>query len=138
MNKFLIIPISLIIFGCGSSNQNDLQQLTLGLGEYMAMVEYHHTNLGKAISIKNYQRAHYELDELDEVFEKIKLFHAKHDKLVQPIDSLLPVFFYTPISKLREAINKNDSITIHQKFIALTNGCNSCHTVNKMEFITVN
>lgn len=146
MKKILILFCAFLIYSCTTKDDTQVKlnevlqisnNLKPGLGEYMAMVEYHHINLGKAIFIKNYKRANYELDELDEVFEKIKLFHTHHEKLVQPVDSLLPLFFYTPISKLREAISKNDSVTINQNFVVLTNGCNSCHAVNKMEFIIV-
>ena len=108
---FLII-ITILLFSC-KNERNNLAELKPGLGEYMAMAEYHYTNLGTAITNKNYKRASYEIEELNEVFEKVKLFHNNHGKLIKPMDSLLPIYFYQTIKHLSEALSTSDSLKIN-------------------------
>lgn len=130
--------LAVLFLQCDMKKQNQkIDDITPGLGEYMAIVEYHHNNLSAAIKKQNYQRADYELDELMEVFETMQKLHNNHEKLSQPLEMLLPQFMYSKIENIRAKIKTKDSISVKNAFKELTNNCNSCHAVNKMEFIIV-
>lgn len=135
------IQTLILIFVLASCQNKEQQQkidtITPGLGEYMAIVEYHHNNLSKAISKQNYQRADYELDELIEVFETTQKIHNNHEKLQQPLDKLLPSMMYSQIENIRKTLKTKDSLAIKKSFQTLTTSCNACHAINKMEFIEV-
>ena len=92
MKTFQYLFLILFFVNCQNKQQQDkIDDITPGLGEYMAIVEYHHNNLSKAIKKQNYQRADYELDELMEVFKTTQKLHNNHEKLKQPLEKLFPV-----------------------------------------------
>jgi cytochrome c1 len=143
MKQLLFCFILILIAACNNHNNHqkqilqDLENIKPGLGEYMATIEYHHGNLGKAINSGNYKRAAYEIDELGEVFEKVKLFHQNHKNLVKPIDSLVPDLILNPLEKLSAAILAGDSSKVKAGYNILTNNCNACHAINNMEFVKI-
>ena len=114
-----------------------IETISPGLGEYMAMIEYHHTNLSKAIVNKNYQRANYEIDELFEVFGIAEKVHNNHEKLKQPLNKVLPSYAYEPLNLLRKHLKQNDTLAIEKQFKNVTISCNACHSVNEMSFIVI-
>ena len=125
-----------------NSSIDSLQQLIAlikpGLGECMMQVEYHYHELGKALTVNNLGRANYELDELDEIFEKTKLMHNNHDKFEgKTFENLHKTFMETPISDLRKALESQKMPPIKAALINLKTNCNSCHAANKMPFIVV-
>lgn len=132
-----LIILSVALTSCSSINDKKVDAITPGLGEYMAMIEYHQLNLSKAIVDKNYKRANYELDELMEVFEKTQQLHNNHEKLVSALDKTLPSLMYAPIIDLRKSIKIADTLQLKNGFKILTQNCNSCHSMNKMEFIEI-
>lgn len=119
------------------SSLSKIELITPGLGEYMSMVEYHHTNLDKAIKTNNYQRGSYEIDELMEVFEKVEKLHNNHEKLIEPAKTVLPKLMYDPLKDLKNKLEANDTLKIKEQFSVITANCNSCHRSNNMGFITV-
>jgi cytochrome c556 len=137
MKTILSILIFLSLVSCQNKQQEQIDSITPGLGEYMAIVEYHHNNLSKAIKKQNYKRANYELDELMEVFEVTQKLHNNHEKLLQPLDKLLPKMMYTQIENIRKSLKTNDSLAIKKSFETLTTNCNACHAINKMAFIVI-
>jgi hypothetical protein len=137
MKKIQLIVLLCSLISCQNKTQEQIETITPGLGEYMAIVEYHHENLAKAIQKQNYERADYELDELMEVFETTQKIHNNHEKLVQPLDQLLPNMMYSRIENIRKTLKSRDSIAINKAYEALTTNCNACHAVNKMAFIEV-
>jgi cytochrome c556 len=136
MKKIIILILIVLTISC-QNNQKNIDLITPGLGEYMAIVEYHHTNLSKAIKKQNYQRANYELDELMEVFETTQKIHNNHEKLSQPLEKILPSMMYNQIENIRKSLKTKDSLLIKNNFKTLTTNCNACHAINKMEFIKI-
>ncbi|HEX4374940.1 MAG TPA: hypothetical protein VHZ50_16670, partial [Puia sp.] len=63
---------------------NMINHLKPGLGEFMLQIKYHHDELGKAITNKDYERAAYEIDEVKETTDKIKQLSITNDKLQKP------------------------------------------------------
>ena len=142
--KKIVAAILLIVIAVAACNNNSakeskavIEAITPGLGEYMSMVEYHHTNLKKSIDDDNLQRSSYELDELMEVFEKAQLLHNNHEKLVQPLSAQLNGFMYKPIKELQKSIEAKDSVGIKNGYKIITANCNNCHQVNNMKYIKI-
>jgi cytochrome c1 len=126
-----------LLISCKNKNQEQIETITPGLGDYMAVIEYHHGNLSKAIVKKNYDRANYELDELMEVFETAQKIHNNHKKLLEPLDKSLPNMMYLQIENIRKTLKTKDRIAIRKSYESLTTNCNACHSLNKMSFIEV-
>ena len=135
--KYFAIALLISFSSCKNNTEDKLATITPGLGEYMAMIEYHHDNLSKAINKQNYKRADYEIDELYEVFEIAEKVHNNHEKLKQPLNETLPGFMYAPLNLLRKQLKIKDSLAIKNQFKNVTINCNACHAANGMEFIEI-
>jgi hypothetical protein len=116
---------------------NMINHLKPGLGEFMLQVKYHHDELGKAITNKDYERAAYEIDELRETTDKIRLLNITNDKLQKPFAFFYEKYLESPLNILAEAVSKKDDATLKTNFIGLTNNCNSCHHENNMAFMKI-
>jgi hypothetical protein len=114
-----------------------INQLKPGLGEFMMQVRYHHDSLGKAIAIKDYERAAYEIDELKETAEKIEQLNITNDKLQKPFSIFYEKYLQSPLQSLADAASKKDDVSLKTNFIALTTNCNSCHRENNMAFMKI-
>jgi hypothetical protein len=116
---------------------NMINHLKPGLGEFMLQVKYHHDELGKAITNKDYERAAYEIDELRETTDKIRLLNITNDKLQKPFAFFYEKYLESPLNILADAVSKKDDATLKTNFIGLTNNCNSCHHENNMAFMKI-
>jgi cytochrome c556 len=116
---------------------NMTNHLKPGLGEFMLQIKYHHDELGKAITNKDYERAAYEIDELKETTGKIKQLNITNDKLQKPFSFFYEKYLESPLNILADAAAKKDNATLRTNFIGLTNNCNSCHRENNMAFMKI-
>jgi hypothetical protein len=146
-------PIGIVIFfifnSCNQQPTSDnnqaeidslktkIGQLKPGLGEYMLQIRYHHDSLGRAIAVKDYDRAAYEIDEIKETVEKINQLHITNDKLQKPFVFFYEKYLESPLAILADAALKKDDATLKTNFIGLTNNCNSCHHENNMAFMKI-
>lgn len=137
--KYSIFLFLLLFMACQLNTDiaDKIETLSPGLGEYMAMADYHHTNLKIALEKNNYKRATYELDELEEVFAKAVQLHNNHEKLIQSLDTLKSIYMNIPIKNFRLALQKKDTVNCINQYKVLTQGCNGCHTANDMAFIVI-
>ena len=108
-----------------------------GLGEFMLQIKYHHDEIGKAITNKDYARAAYEIDEIKETTEKIIQLNITNDKLQKPFAFFYDKYLESPLNILADAASKKDDATLKTNFIGLTNNCNSCHHENNMAFMKI-
>jgi hypothetical protein len=114
-----------------------LEQLKPGLGEFMTQIKYHHDELGKSITSKDFERSAYEVDEIREITDKIKQLQITNDKLTQPFPVFFEKYLQAPLTSLADAAAKKDQAALGVDFTALTNNCNSCHQENNMRFMHI-
>ncbi|HEX4850583.1 MAG TPA: hypothetical protein VFV08_07250 [Puia sp.] len=151
--KILLITISLFILlfaACQTQStlnpsqeeidslKSIINQLKPGLGEFMTEFEYHHERLSHAISVRDFDRAAYEVDEIKETAEKIVQLHITNDKLQQPFPIYFDKYLKGPLDVLAESANKKDTAALRSNLVALTNNCNGCHHENNMSFMKIN
>jgi hypothetical protein len=116
---------------------NMINHLKPGLGEFMLQIKYHHDELGKAITNKDYERASYEIDEMKETTDKIKQLNITNDKLQKPFAFFYEKYLESPLNILADAASKKDDATLKTNFTGLTSNCNSCHHENNMAFMKI-
>jgi hypothetical protein len=114
-----------------------IDHLKPGLGEFMLQIKYHHDELGKAITNKDYERAAYEIDEMKETTDKIKQLNITNDKLQKPFAFFYEKYLESPLNILADAASKKDDATLKTNFAGLTSNCNSCHHENNMAFMKI-
>lgn len=143
-----LVMIALVI-SCQNQNPVDDKQAAIdsltkminhlkpGLGEFMLQIKYHHDEIGKAITNKDYERAAYEVDEIKETTEKIIQLNITNDKLQKPFAFFYEKYLESPLNILADAASKKDDATLKINFIGLTNNCNSCHHENNMAFMKI-
>jgi len=114
-----------------------INHLKPGLGEFMLQIKYHHDEIGKAITNKDYARAAYEIDEIKETTEKIMQLNITNDRLQKPFAFFYEKYLESALNVLSDAALKSDAATLKTNFIGLTNNCNSCHHENNMAFMKI-
>jgi|SRR5579862_60804 len=114
-----------------------IQQLKPGLGEFMLQLKYHHDALGAAIAVKDFDRAGYEVDEMNETAEKIKQLNITNDKLQKPFAIFYDKYLQNPLGILAKAAQAKDAASLKTNFAGLTANCNSCHHENNMAFMKI-
>jgi hypothetical protein len=119
------------------SLSNLVNLLKPGLGEFMIQIKYHHDELGKAIAAKDFERAAYEVDEINEITDKLKQLHITNEKLQKPFSFFYDKYLESPLNVLATAAAKKDESVLKTNFIGLTNNCNSCHHENNMAFMKI-
>lgn len=140
----LIFAITLLL-GCNNSkkeivdvdNHKTESNLVPGIGEYMVQLEYHHHAIKTAINDTNFKRVEFEINEMDEVFEKIEHFHNQHEKLKQSFSTLKQSFMTPVLQELRNAVSRKNTDSCLVIFNQLSFNCNACHALNAVEFIKV-
>ncbi len=114
-----------------------VNNLKPGLGEFMIQMKYHHDRLGEAIAAKDYERAAYEIGEMQETGEKIVQLGISNERLQQPFVVFYEKYLKSPLSVLADAAAKKDGASLGTNFAALTGNCNSCHHENQMPFMKI-
>ena len=110
---------------------------TPGLGEIMTFQQMRHVKLWLAGQSGNWPLASYELDELNEGFDDVAMYHPTHKDAELPIPQLLDKMIKAPIAQLGEAIKAQDQDRFAKAFDQLTEGCNGCHQATKFGFNVV-
>ena len=110
---------------------------TPGLGEIMTFQQMRHVKLWLAGQAGNWPLAGYELDELNEGFADVAMYHPTHKDADLPIPQLLDKIIKAPVAQLDEAIKAKDQDRFLKAFDQLTEGCNGCHQATKFGFNVV-
>ncbi|MEO8111243.1 MAG: hypothetical protein ABI594_14465 [Ginsengibacter sp.] len=146
MKKVLFISlVSLLIFSCHQPSQNEhslqmqIESLKTkladtykpGFGEFMTSIQAHHAKLWFAGQNQNWQLCDFEIHEIMENIEGIKLYETerKESKLIDMIDPA--------IDSINQAIQKKDPTFFKSSYVLLTNTCNNCHKAVQFEFNVV-
>lgn len=136
---------SFLILSCNQSNQkeqdlqNEIDSLkeiinTMhkpGFGDFMGSIQNHHDKLWFAGINENWELASFEIHELEEIFEDIKVVHPKREET-----QLLPMI-EPGLEAIEKAINEQNKEEFKKGYILLTNSCNTCHKATKHEFIRI-
>ncbi len=92
-----------------------------GLGEFMLGIQMHHQKLWFAGQAQNWLLADFEIDEIEEAINNIKIYNADRFE-VNSISMIEP-----DIDSVNNAIIKKDTAMFRDAYIQLTNTCNGCH-----------
>jgi len=142
---YVIIFSFALLLGCNNSEKEAVDKskcktddnLIPGMGEYMVQLDYHHQAMMTAIGDTNFKRVDFEIDEMDEVFEKIEHFHNQHKKLKQSFSASTQTFMLPVLNDLRRVVTRKNVDSCRIIFSKLSRNCNACHLANEVEFIKV-
>jgi hypothetical protein len=147
ISTFVVILASLASCGQNHSDtasratidslRNVINDLRPGLGEFMIQMKYHHDRLGEAIAAKDYERAAYEVGEMQETAESILKLQVTNDHLKGPFPLYFEKYLKAPLAVLGDAADKKDGASLRINFISLTGNCNGCHHENNMSFMKI-
>jgi len=102
-----------------------------GLGDFMLGIQLHHAKLWFAGENQNWPLADFEVHEIGESLDDIKLY-CKDRKEVNAIGMI-----DSPLDSVINAINKKDLPAFKNSFVLLTNTCNNCHKATDHGFNVV-
>jgi hypothetical protein len=151
-NLFLIFILLSGIFSSAcshletSSNQQSaidslnriVELLKPGLGEFMVQLEFHEERMAKGIQEKNFERAAFEIDELNEVAEKVEQLRITNDKLKGSFGEFYKKYLNVPLDSLKASADRKDAQAMQNHLITLVTNCNNCHKENSMSFLKIN
>jgi hypothetical protein len=107
----------------------------LGFGDMMVMaVQSRHMKLALAAEQKNWKLAEWVRLELEETFTRLGRLYPVVDK-VELAPGLLMV--KEPMEALKKAITDENAKDFTAGYERLTQGCNACHTMYKVEEISI-
>jgi hypothetical protein len=109
-----------------------------GLGEFMVQLEFHEQRLVKGIHEKNFERVSFEIDEMNEVAEKVEQLRISNDKLRASFGSFYKKYLTAPLDSLKSSADRKDVTALQNHLITLVTNCNSCHKENNMGFLEIN
>ncbi|WP_419789069.1 hypothetical protein HDF18_23680 [Mucilaginibacter sp. X5P1] len=129
----------LLTCGCNSNNANlqaQVDSLTHqtqkgykpGLGEFMLGIQVHHAKLWFAGKNQNWKLAAFELGEIQESVDDIKLYCTDRPEIKS-----LPML-YPALDSLNQAVKLKSLKQFQTAFVGLTKTCNSCHETTHHEF----
>jgi hypothetical protein len=100
----------------------------------MLLQQVRHTKLWLAGDAENWPLADYELQELEEGFDTVVIYHPTHEESpVAPKDAI-PRMITEPLAELREAVKRKDGALFTERYDALTAACNNCHQAMNVGF----
>jgi len=99
-----------------------------GLGEFMSGIQVHHEKLWFAGTAENWQLADFEIHEIMEAVDDIKIYASDRPE-TKNIIMLQPA-----IDSLNNSIQQKSLSSFKQNFIMLTNTCNNCHAAVNYNF----
>jgi hypothetical protein len=102
-----------------------------GFGEFMSNIQVHHAKLWFAVKNQNWELADFEMHEIDEAIDDIKIYQPEREESKQ-VDMLKPA-----LDAVNDAIQKKDSILFNSSYLLLTNTCNNCHKAVNFGFNVV-
>src|SRR5215467_11947860 len=99
----LVVSLISLSLTCSACNRKPEEpQYTPGLGEIMTFQQMRHVKLWFAGQSENWPLAGYELDELNEGFEDVAMYHPTHKDAELPIPQLIDKMIKTPVGQLDE------------------------------------
>ena len=145
MKYILYVHVLLILVACQqrSKDTTNLQQkidslqtelansYRPGFGEFMSSIQAHHIKLWFAGQQKNWELADFEVHEIRENLDDIRLYQAdrKESKATQMLEPVL--------DSVIQSINRKDPVAFTRTYYQLTNTCNTCHRENDFGFNVV-
>jgi hypothetical protein len=135
LRKTCLVVITLLLSACNRKPPEPAY--TPGLGEIMTFQQMRHVKLWLAGQAGNWPLASYELDELNEGFDDVAMYHPTHKDAELPIPQLIDKMIKAPVGQLDEAIKAKDQDRFAKAFDQLTEGCNGCHQATKFGFNVV-
>jgi hypothetical protein len=124
--------------GTIDSLKQTIELLKPGLGEFMVQLEFHEERLARGIREKNFERASFEIDEINEVAEKVEQLRINNDKLKASFGSYYKKYLYAPLDSLKSSADRKDANALQNHLITLVTNCNNCHKENSMGFLQIN
>jgi hypothetical protein len=131
----VVLALATLLWACSREAADDTYRP--GLGEIMTLTQMRHAKLWLAGEAGNWPLAEYEIHELEEGFEDVVKFHAKHRRSQVPLAQALPIMMEPPLEAVRAAVAKRDRAEFTVAFDALTKGCNDCHRQTNFAFNVV-
>lgn len=127
-----VICLTAVLFSCNQNKDESAKILTEtykpGLGEFMTGIQIHHAKLWFAGNAENWKLADFELNEINETLDAIKIFQKERSES-QALNILNPA-----IDSVRISIQQQSLKLFIKTFTTLTNTCNDCHEAVKFEF----
>ncbi len=102
-----------------------------GFGEFMSGIQTHHAKLWFAGQNQNWPLADFEVHEIQESLDDIKIFCSDRPE-VKSIEMI-----NVPIDSINYAIQQKNTQLFISSFILLTNTCNNCHKETEHAFNVV-
>jgi len=99
-----------------------------GFGEIMSGVQIHHSKLWFAGINGNWELADFEIHELNELFDDIKVFQSDRTES-KDIDMINPA-----LKKVSVAVERKNMNIFKRSFEEFTNTCNECHKITKFAY----
>lgn len=140
MKTIPLFALLIVFASCGQGSNPQLQakidslQQKLnntykpGLGEFMLGIQEHHAKLWFAGINKNWMLADFEVHEIGETLDDIKLYCTDRPE-VKSITMIDPA-----IAGISKAISNGDEEAFKRGFTTLTTACNTCHKNNQHGF----
>lgn len=137
---FIVLSVTILVSCRENDNSQQLQSKVdslqqkinnaykPGLGEFMLGIQEHHAKLWFAGTNDNWELADFEVHEIGETLDAIKLYCADRPE-VKSIGIIDPA-----ISSISAAIKKKDAEAFKKGFVQLTASCNTCHKDNQHGF----
>ena len=104
----------------------------------MVQLEFHEQRLAKGIHEKNFDRVSFEIDEMNEVAEKVEQLKISNDKLKGSFGSFYKKYLNAPLDSLKSSAERKDVNALQNHLVTLVTNCNSCHKENNMGFLEIN
>ncbi len=109
-----------------------------GWGSHMMEVGYRFALAGRAAEAQNFPLADYEVDELGESFEQVRVVPPPEDipKGVK-LDGLIDAYLRQTLPPLRKAAQKADARAFRAAYASAVGQCNGCHKAAGKPFLKV-
>lgn len=119
------------------SMQNQVKELTPGLGEIMGVIQQHHAKLYYSADAGNWELAKYQLGEIEEGLDAAAKLYPQFKDVKTRLDVLVPTMTKDDIESLFKAIEKKNRKDFMLSYGKLTNSCNACHNAANRGFIVI-
>ena len=102
-----------------------------GFGDFMGILQTHHSKLWFAGQHENWKLADFEVHELMETIEDIQKFQRDRTETAL-LSMIIP-----PLDSINAAIQQKNAALFKTSYTSLTQACNTCHQAVEMEFNVV-
>ncbi len=102
-----------------------------GLGELMNMVNHHFRELYRAGQTKNWRYASFEIHEMQEVFDKMRIYQAQRKETKQ-LKMIFPA-----LENMKRSLKNPHQTDFNKAYNTIQNTCNACHLLTGYGFIKI-